>query len=73
MGFDSKHNFAPPANLLWLLFALEHGVFSQSSFSRQAASTLVPPFEGGPHYLHYLHHSLASGLITGREHIPTLQ
>ena len=31
------------------------------------------PFEGGPHYLHYLHHSLASGQITGREHSPTLQ
>ena len=30
-------------------------------------------FEGGPHYLPYLHHSLASGQITGREHSPTLQ
>ena len=26
------------------------------------------PFEGGHHYLHYLHHSLASAQITGREH-----
>ena len=25
-------------------------------------------FEGGHHYLHYLCHSLAPGLITGREH-----
>ena len=25
-------------------------------------------FEGGCHYLHYLHHSLASGQTTGREH-----
>ena len=31
------------------------------------------PFEGGPHYLHYLHHSLASGQITGREHSPADQ
>ena len=31
------------------------------------------PFEGGRHYLHYLHHSLASGQITGREHRPALQ
>ena len=26
------------------------------------------PFEGGHHYLYYLHHSLASGQATGREH-----
>ena len=31
------------------------------------------PFEGGHHYLHYLHHSLASGQITWREHSPALQ
>ena len=31
------------------------------------------PFEGGPHYLHYLHHSLVSGQITGRKHSPTHQ
>ena len=29
------------------------------------------PFEWGRHYLHYLHHSLASGQTTGREHSPT--
>ena len=28
------------------------------------------PFEGDRHYLHYLHHSLASGQIAGREHSP---
>ena len=28
------------------------------------------PFEGGYHYLHYLHHSLASGQLIGREHSP---
>ena len=27
-------------------------------------------FEGGRHYLHYLHHSLASGQVTGKEHSP---
>ena len=31
------------------------------------------PFEGGRHYPHYLHHSLASGQTTGREHSPTHQ
>ena len=31
------------------------------------------PFEGGLHYLHYLHHSLASGQTTGREHTPAHQ
>ena len=29
--------------------------------------------EGGRHYLHYLHHSLASVQTTGREHSPALQ
>ena len=36
-------------------------------------SACMGPFEGGPHYLHYLHHSLASGQTTWREHSPTLQ
>ena len=31
------------------------------------------PFEGGHQYLHYLHHSLASGQITGRKYSPTHQ
>ena len=31
------------------------------------------PFEGGRHYLHYLHHSLASGQTTEREHSPIHQ
>ena len=31
------------------------------------------PFEGDRHYLHYFHHSLASGQTTGREHNPTHQ
>ena len=31
------------------------------------------PFEKGWSYLHYLHHSLASGQTTGREHSPAYQ
>ena len=31
------------------------------------------PFEGGHHYLHYLHHSLVSGQTTGRKHSPAHQ
>ena len=31
------------------------------------------PLGGDHHYLHYLHHSLASGQKTGREHSPTHQ
>ena len=33
----------------------------------------VQPFDGGHHFLHYPHHSLASGQTTGREHSPTNQ
>ena len=39
----------------------------------ECSSVCMGPFEGGCLYLHYLHHSLASGQITGREHSPTLQ
>ena len=39
----------------------------------ECSSACVGPFEGGCHYLHYLHHSLTSGQIKGREHIPTFQ
>ena len=31
------------------------------------------PFEGGHHHPHYLHHRLASGQTTGREHSPAHQ
>ena len=37
------------------------------------SSTCVGPFEGGCRYLHYLHHSLASGQTTEREHSPAHQ
>ena len=39
----------------------------------ECSSACMEPFEGGHHYLHYLHNSLASGQITRREHSPTHQ
>jgi len=39
----------------------------------ECSSACMWPFEGGCHYLHHLHHSLASGQITGREISPTHQ
>ena len=36
-------------------------------------SACMAPFEGSPHYLHYLRHGLASGQTTGREHSPAHQ
>ena len=41
--------------------------------STACSSACMGPFEGGHHYLHYLHHSLASGQITGRKHSPAHQ
>ena len=37
------------------------------------SSACMESFEGGHHYLHYLHHSLASGQASGREHSLTQQ
>ena len=34
----------------------------------ECGSVGMGPFEGGHHYLYCLHHSLASGQVTGREH-----
>jgi len=39
----------------------------------ECGSACTGPFEGGRHYLHYLHSRLVSGQTTGREHSPTLQ
>ena len=36
----------------------------------EGGSACMETFEGSCHYLHYLHHSLASGQMTGREHSP---
>ena len=37
------------------------------------SSACMGPFEGGLHYFHYLHHSLASSQTTGSERSPTHQ
>ena len=39
----------------------------------ECSSACMGPFEGGHHFLHYLHHSLVSGQTTGREHSPAHQ
>ena len=39
----------------------------------ECGRAFMGPFEEGCHYLHYLHHSLASGQTTGRKHSPTHQ
>ena len=39
----------------------------------EGGSACMEIFEGSCHYLHYLHHSLASGKTTGREHNCTQQ
>ena len=39
----------------------------------ECSSACMGPFEGGLHYLHYLHHSLASSQTTGSERSPTHQ
>ena len=39
----------------------------------ECGSVCMGPFEGGHHYLHYFHHSLASDQITGREYSTALQ
>ena len=39
----------------------------------ECSSVCIGPLDGGGHYLYYLHHSFASGQITGREHSPAHQ
>ena len=43
------------------------------SWSTECSSACIGRFEGGQQYLHCLHHSLASGQITGRKQSPSLQ
>ena len=43
------------------------------AWGTECSSACMGPFEGGWQYLHYLHHSLASGQTTGREYSPTYQ
>ena len=42
-------------------------------WSTEFSSVCMGPFEGIPHYLHYLHYSLATGQTTGRELSPAQQ
>ena len=49
----------------WVGSGLLHGQ------GTECGSACTGHFEGGRHYLHYLHHSFASGQTTGREHSPT--
>ena len=44
-----------------------------SGLGTLCSSAFMGPFEGGHHYLHYLHHHLVSSHTTGREHSPTQQ
>ena len=44
-----------------------------SAVSCQRVGGTGQPFEGGHYYLHYLHHSLASGQTTGKEHSPSTE
>ena len=43
------------------------------SLGTECSSVCLGPFEGGCHFLHYLHHSLGSGQTTGSEHSPAHQ
>ena len=46
------------------------GVVCSRVRGTECSSACMGHFEGGHHYPHYLHHSLASGQTTGREHSP---
>ena len=49
------------------------GVVCSRVRGTECSSACMGHFEGGHYYPHYLHHSLASGQTTGREHSPTHQ
>ena len=53
-----------------VIFKLDIG---QAFTKFKLSLNFVQPFHGGHHFLHYPHHSLASGQTTGREHSPTNQ
>ena len=60
---------------LWVPRSLQQRCRSVVAYSRVGGTecniTCMKSFEAGCHYLHYLHHSLAWGQNTGREHSPT--
>ena len=49
------------------------GMASSRVGGTKCSCVCMGPFEKGCNYLHYLHHSLASGQKTGREYSPTHQ
>ena len=51
-----------------LLWSTQQAVACCRVGGTECSSVYMGLFEGGCHYLHYLHHSLASGQMTGREH-----
>ena len=57
----------------WVSRSLQRRGGSAVACCRVGSTECTGPFEGGLHYLHYLHHSLVSGQTTGREHSPTHQ
>ena len=64
---DMPMNVQEPLVEVWVSGGLLQG------WGIECSSTCMGPFAGGPHYLPHLHHSLASGQATGREHSPTHQ
>ena len=63
---DMPMNVQEPLVEVWVSGGLLQG------WGIECSSTCMGPFAGGPHYLPHLHHSLASGQATGREHSPFL-
>ena len=64
-----------PALKLWITFASFLQIFFSFFLNEEwmNINLLTITCRGTGHYLHYLHHSLASGQTTGREHNPPHQ
>ena len=60
---------------LWVCRSLQQrcGLAVACYRATECGSAWRGPFEGGRHYVHYLHHSLVSDRTTGREHSLTHQ
>ena len=58
----------------WVVSGPLQGQLLQAAFGRpRVQQCIMGPFEGGRHCPYYLHHRLASGQATGREHSRTHQ
>ena len=68
-GNGHRVSFRNDENIL----RLDNRVASCRVQSTEYSSVCRGPFEGGHHYLYYLHHSWASDQATGREYSPTHQ